>query len=218
VALAGHQLRITHTDGFPVAPADASALLIGMGERYDAVVTLGDGVFPLVAEPVGKAGLARALVRTGAGESPAPSYRPKELIAAPVTVGALQVRAGSALPRRDPDTVQDVWLSGSMRRYVWTINGRTYGDAEPLTIRQGRAGGLRVRNLTMMPHPLHVHGHTFQIGPAGGTGPRKDTVLVPAMGAVDVNLTADNPGKWMVHCHNAYHMEAGMMTRLDYVT
>jgi FtsP/CotA-like multicopper oxidase with cupredoxin domain len=70
----------------------------------------------------------------------------------------------------------------------------------------------------MMPHPLHVHGHTFQIGPAGGTGPRKDTVLVPAMGAVDVNLTADNPGKWMVHCHNAYHMEAGMMTRLDYVT
>ena len=83
VALAGHQLRITHTDGFPVAPADASVLLIGMGERYDAVVTLGDGVFPLVAEPVGKPGLARALVRTGAGESPAPSYRPQKLTAAP---------------------------------------------------------------------------------------------------------------------------------------
>jgi multicopper oxidase len=218
VALAGHQLRITHTDGFPVAPADASALLIGMGERYDAVVTLGDGVFPLVAEPVGKAGLARAMVRTGTGDAPAPSYSPKELTAAPLTIETLQVRAGNALPRRDPDTVQDLRLSGSMRRYVWTINGRTYDDAEPLTIRQGQAGRLRVRNLTMMPHPLHVHGHTFQIGPAGGNGPRKDTVLVPAMGAVDVNLTADNPGKWMVHCHNAYHMEAGMMTRLDYVT
>jgi multicopper oxidase len=115
VALAGHQFRITHTDGFPVAPADASALLIGMGERYDAVVTLGDGVFPLVARPVGKTGLARALVRTGAGESPAPSHQPKELIATPLTVGALQVRAGNALPRRDPDTVQDLRLSGSMR-------------------------------------------------------------------------------------------------------
>jgi FtsP/CotA-like multicopper oxidase with cupredoxin domain len=218
VALAGHQLRITHTDGFPVDPADASALLIGMGERYDAVVTLGDGVFPLVAEPVGKAGLATALVRTGTGDAPTPSYRPQELTAAPMTVGALQVRAGSALPRRDPDTVQGLRLSGSMRRYVWTINGRTYDDAEPLTIRQGQAARLRVRNLTMMPHPLHVHGHTFQIGPAGGTAPRKDTLLIPAMGAVDVNLTADNPGKWMVHCHNAYHMEAGMMTRLDYVT
>jgi FtsP/CotA-like multicopper oxidase with cupredoxin domain len=70
----------------------------------------------------------------------------------------------------------------------------------------------------MMPHPLHVHGHTFQIGPAGGSGPRKDTVLVPAMGAAEVDLTADNPGQWMVHCHNAYHAQAGMMTRLDYVT
>ena len=69
---------------------------------------------------------------------------------------------------------------------MWPINGRSYDDAEPLTIRQGQAARLRVRNLTMMPHPLHVHGHTFQIGPAGGTGPRKDTVLVPAMRAVDV--------------------------------
>lgn len=53
----------------------------------------------------------------------------------------------------------------------------------------------------MMSHPLHVHGHTFQLGPAGGTGPRKDTVLVPPMGAVSVDLVADNPGRWMVHCH-----------------
>jgi FtsP/CotA-like multicopper oxidase with cupredoxin domain len=218
VALAGHELRVTHTDGYPVTPVDAPVLLIGMGERYDALVTLGDGVFPLVAEPVGKAGLARALVRTGAGAVPAPSYRPNELAASPLPVGALQVGAGSALPRRDPDTVQDLRLSGSMMRYVWTINGRTYDDAEPLTIRQGQAGRLRISNTTMMPHPLHVHGHTFQIGPAGGNGPRKDTVLVPAMSAVDADVAAANPGTWMVHCHNAYHAEAGMMTRLDYVT
>ncbi|MEO8330349.1 MAG: multicopper oxidase domain-containing protein, partial [Candidatus Nanopelagicales bacterium] len=80
------------------------------------------------------------------------------------------------------------------------------------------AGQLRIRNGTMMPHPIHLHGHTFQLGRAGGIGPRKDTVLVPAMGAVDVDFAADNPGQWMVHCHNAYHAEAGMMTRLDYVT
>jgi multicopper oxidase len=218
VALAGHQLRITHTDGYPVTPVDASALLIGMGERYDAVVTLGDGVFPLVAEPVGKTGLARALVRTGAGTAPAPSHRPRDLAAVPLTVGAVQVKAGYALARRDPDTVQDLRLSSSMMQYVWTINGRTYDDAEPLTIRQGQAGRFRIANLTMMPHPLHLHGHTFQIGPAGGSGPRKDTILIPAMSAIEVDMTADNPGTWMIHCHNAYHMEAGMMTRLDYVT
>jgi len=218
VALAGHELSVTHTDGYPVQPVATSALRIGMGERYDAVVTLADGVFPLVAEPVGKSGLARALVRTGAGPAPAADFRPSELDGYPLTVDALRAGPGSALPARDPDTIQDVLLSGSMGPYVWTINGHTYDDTVPLTIRQGQAGRIRIRNHSMMPHPLHLHGHTFQLGAAGGTGPRKDTVLVPAMGAVSVDLAADNPGQWMVHCHNAYHAEAGMMTRLDYVT
>jgi FtsP/CotA-like multicopper oxidase with cupredoxin domain len=218
VALAGHDLTVTHTDGYPVEPVTTSTLSIGMGERYDAIVTLGDGVFPFVAEPVGKAGLARALIRTGAGRVPAPSWRPSELDGYPLTVEMLQSGPGIALPAADPDSVQDVVLSGSMTPYLWTINGQTYENTDPLMVKQGQATRLRIQNHSMMPHPLHVHGHTFQIGPAGGSGPRKDTVLVPAMGAVEVDLTADNPGQWMVHCHNAYHAEAGMMTRLDYLT
>ncbi len=218
VALGGHDLTVTHTDGYPVQPVTTSALRVGMGERYDAVVTLTDGVFPLVAEPVGKSGLARALVRTGAGPAPAVDVRPAELQGYPLTMDALRAAPGSALAAKDPDTVQDLLLSGSMGPYVWTINGRTYDDTVPLTIKQGQAGRLRIRNHSMMPHPLHLHGHTFQLGAAGGAGPRKDTVLVPAMGAVSVDLAADNPGQWMVHCHNAYHAEAGMMTRLDYLT
>ena len=105
-----------------------------------------------------------------------------------------------------------------MGPYVWTINGRTYDQTVPLTIRAGQAGRLRITNHSMMTHPMHLHGHTFQLGPAGGNGPRKDTVLVPPMGAVDVDFAATNPGTWMIHCHNAYHAEAGMMTRLDYTT
>ncbi len=216
VALAGHELTVTHTDGFPVVPVRTQVLRIGMGERYDAIVTLQDGVFPLVVEPVGKSGLARAVVRTGGGQVPPSSVRPEELAAFPLTVDVLTAAPGAALTRRDPDTVQDLRLAGSMASYVWTINGRTYDETEPLTIREGEAGRLKIRNATMMPHPVHVHGHTFQVGQAGGTGPRKDTVLVPAMGSVDVDLIADNPGAWMVHCHNAYHAEAGMMTRLEY--
>ena len=124
----------------------------------------------------------------------------------------------AALPAREPDSIQPVALSGSMAPYVWTINGTTYVDTTPLTIQSGQAGRLDISNMSMMSHPLHLHGHTFQIGGAGGTGPRKDTVLVPPMGAVSVDFAADNPGKWMVHCHNAYHAEAGMMTRLEYTT
>ena len=105
-----------------------------------------------------------------------------------------------------------------MAPYVWTINGGTHEHATPLTITQGQTGRLRIANLTMMSHPLHLHGHTFQLGDAGGTGARKDTLLIPPMGAAAVDFAANNPGQWMVHCHNAYHAEAGMMTRLDYTT
>src|SRR4029077_15682731 len=79
VALGGHQMTVTHTDGYPVASVRADALLIGMGERYDVQVTLYDGVFPLTALAEGKNATALALVRTGAGEPPPPAVRPAEL-------------------------------------------------------------------------------------------------------------------------------------------
>lgn len=217
VALGGHDLTVTHTDGYPVQAVTTSAVRIGMGERYDASVTLADGVFAVVAEPVGKRGLARALVRTGSGAAPSEADRPSQLDGYPLTADALRATDSARLPQREPDSVQDLLLSGSMAPYVWTINGRTYDETEPLTIREGEAGRLQIRNMSMMAHPLHVHGHTFQLGPAGGAGPRKDTVLLPPMGGVSVDLAATNPGSWMVHCHNAYHADAGMMTRLDYV-
>jgi len=219
VALADHQLRVTHTDGYPVRPVATSALRIGMGERYDAIVDLSDGAFALVAEPVGKPGLARAVVRTSrSAAAPPVTARPAELNRYPLNLGALQVSESAALPARDPDSLQNIALGGSMAPYVWTINGATHDHATPLTIRQGEAGRLRISNMSMMSHPVHLHGHTFQLGDAGGTGARKDTVLIPPMGAVNVDFAANNPGQWMVHCHNAYHAEAGMMTRLDYTT
>lgn len=217
VALAGHKLRVTHTDGYPVQPVDTMAVRIGMGERYDAIVTAADGVFPFVARPIGRTGLARALLRTGSGAAPPPGTLPAELDGRPLTADRLTVAPGAALPAARPDGVQQLLLGGSMTGYVWTINGRTFERTTPLRVRQGQTTRLRIRNATMMSHPIHVHGHAFQLGPAGGTGPRKDTILIPAMGGVDVDLLADNPGRWMIHCHNAYHAEAGMMTRLDYL-
>lgn len=217
VALGGHRLTVTHGDGFPVQAATTSALRIGMGERYDVVVTLGDGVFPLVALPYGKDGLARALVRTGSGEAPAVSAVPGELHDHALTSGTLRVAQGHALPAVEPTSTQELLLAGSMAPYVWTINGEPYESTVPLTIREGELTRINIRNMSMMSHPVHTHGHTFQLGAAGGSGARKDTVLVPPMGALSIDLLGDNPGRWMIHCHNVYHAEAGMMTRLEYV-
>ena len=99
------------------------------------------------------------------------------------------------------------------------INGRPYTDNQPLTIHQGQRARLTFANTTMMWHPMHLHGHTFQvIKPDGSPGPRKDTVIVQPMQTVAVDLVADNPGIWMLHCHNTYHQAAGMMTSLNYTT
>lgn len=214
VALAGHRLTVTHTDGFPVQQVVVDTLRIAMGERYDVVVALADGVFPLAAVPLGKAGTpARVLLRSGTASAPDAEARPTELTGRRLGPADLAPTDDVRLPDRSPDTVQDVVLAGDMATYRWTINGRTYADAVPLRVREGASARLRISNRSMMSHPVHLHGHTFAVR---GSGLRKDTLLVPAMTAVDVDLLADNPGAWMLHCHNAFHMEAGMMTRLDY--
>jgi len=219
VALGGHRMTVTHTDGFPIAPTDVDAVLLGMGERYDVVVTAGDGVFPLVASAEGKNARARALLSTGAGRAPDAAFTPKELTGRVGTVEMFTAAPQALLAPGNNDVALEALLSGSMMRYDWMINGRPYDRTVPLTVHEGQRATLTFTNRTMMWHPMHLHGHTFQvIKPDGGPGPRKDTVIVKPMQKVAVELVADNPGIWMLHCHNGYHMDAGMMTALDYVT
>lgn len=214
VALGGHRLRVTHTDGFAVEPQEVGALYLGMGERYDVTVTLEDGAFPFVAKPVGKTvgGQALAIVRTGSGAAPAPDAAPAEL-AGEVLIGSqLKPAASSRLPDRTPDATVQLSLQGAMKPYRWGINGAPYGQNTPLTVRAGQRLRIRASNMSMMTHPLHVHGHTFALS----SGLRKDTVLMAPMQGLILDLDADNAGDWMVHCHNAYHGEAGMMIALSY--
>ncbi|MGE0170736.1 multicopper oxidase family protein [Nocardioides sp.] len=212
VALGEHRLTITHTDGFPVQPQDTGAFYIGMGERYDALVTLGDGVFPLVAAPYGKEGQARALIRTSSGAAPDAAVHPAELDG-PILEGAdLQPSDASRLTAREPDSSHAVHLSGQMMPYQWAINGAPYGKNDPLMINEGDRVRLAMMNMTQMTHPMHVHGHTFALP----SGLRKDTVLVKPKSSLAVDVQADNPGDWMTHCHNIYHAEAGMMIALKY--
>ena len=219
VALAGHPMTVTHTDGYSVQPTEVDALLMGMGERYDVIVTAGDGVFPLVAMAEGKNSLARAILSTGAGTAPDPGFQPAELNGRLGTVDVFAATPADDLGSAKPDTTLNAELSGDMAKYDWKINGHTFADRQPLPIRQGQRASLTFNNTTTMWHPMHLHGHTFQvIKPDGSPGPRKDTIIVLPKQKVSVILVADNPGIWMLHCHNTYHQEAGMMTTLDYTT
>ena len=213
VALGEHRLTITHSDGFPVDPVTTDALLIGMGERYDVTVDLAHGVFPLVAAPEGKTGVGLAVVRTAAGTAPGPNV-PIPGLNRQVMVGSdLTAEAAVQLDGRDVDRRLDVVLRGSMMPYRWTINGATFPRSQPLEVGPGERIRLRLRNRSMMFHPVHLHGHTFGLV---DSGVRKDTVIVRPLRSLEVDLDADNPGQWALHCHNVYHAEAGMMTVLGY--
>lgn len=214
VALGGHRLSVTHTDGFPVQSRETGALYLGMGERYDATVTLSDGVFPFVAAPLGKEGQAMALVRTGGGGTPSPSARPAEL-RGPALVGAeLEPTDSARLEPRDLEERLPLAMTGQMNPYQWGFNGSPFGQHDPLMITAGQRVQLDAANQTMMAHPLHIHGHTFALP----NGLRKDTVMLAPMQSMALQLQADNPGDWAVHCHNIYHAETGMMTELKYRT
>ena len=218
-ALDRHRMSVTHTDGFPVDPVEVDQILIGMGERFDVAVTLSDGVFQFMASAEGKGGDsdARALVRTGAGAVPPVGHYPAGITGQLLDVSTLAAATGSALTERTPDREHVLVLAGDMSTYRWTINGKTYDQTDPLPVSQGERVRLRFQNRSMMWHPMHVHGHTLQLRNGAGIGPRKDTMAVLPMKEVVADLDATNPGQWMVHCHNVYHMEAGMMTRLSYI-
>lgn len=110
-------------------------------------------------------------------------------------------------------------LTGSMSPYRWTLDERTWAERRPLEVKEGQRVELEFMNHSMMAHPMHLHGHHFQVVEIGGkkvSGAVRDTVMVPSMGTVVVAFDADNPGRWLFHCHNLYHMATGMMSELVY--
>ncbi|MET9698784.1 multicopper oxidase domain-containing protein [Streptomyces sp. NPDC006529] len=217
IALGGHELTVTHTDGFPVEHAKTGSLLLGMGERYDVLVTAGDGVFPLtaLAEGKGAAASALALLRTGSGAAPTAATRPAELAGPPLTADRLRAAGSAALAARAPDRTVRIKLTGGMAAYDWAFDGEPYAPDRRHPVKAGERVRLEFNNSTTMWHPLHLHGHTFALGGQSG-GARKDTAAILPGATLTADFDADNPGLWMVHCHNVYHAEAGMMTVLGY--
>ena len=119
-------------------------------------------------------------------------------------------------PRR-PERRLDIHLTGNMERYMWSFDGVKMSERpEPLVFRQDERVRVRLINDTMMPHPIHLHGHFFEVVTGQpGRHPRKHTVNVLPGGVVTFDLTADAPGDWAFHCHVMMHMHAGMFRRVS---
>ena len=113
---------------------------------------------------------------------------------------------------RNPSRELDLHLTANMERYMWSFDGVKFSEgAEPIAFRHNERVRLNLINDTMMPHPIHLHGHFFEVVTGNpGHHPVKHTVNVLPGGKVSVDLTADALGDWAFHCHMMLHMMTGM--------
>ncbi|MFB6096131.1 MAG: multicopper oxidase family protein, partial [Haloferacaceae archaeon] len=209
--LAGHRLHVSHVDGRPVEPVEVDEFVFGPGERYDAVVEMdAPGTWALLAGAVGGAEPpARVVVRYAGheGEPRTPDWGSGRRL----QYGWLRAREPMPVSG-SPDRIYDLTLSRASGSYAWLIDGQAYPNADPLDVREGEHVRFRMTNHSPVTHPMHLHGHFFRVGDA-----LMDTVRVPGhMGQVSIDFRADNPGNWLFHCHNLYHLASGMARVVRY--
>lgn len=110
-------------------------------------------------------------------------------------------------------------LTGNMNRYIWSMNGVPLSETDKINIKGNQVTRITLNNLTMMHHPMHLHGHFFRvINKNGEYSPLKHTVNVPPMQEVTIEFYGSEYGDWFFHCHILYHMMGGMARVISYDT
>ena len=215
--------RLIAVDGTLVQPIAGRRFPVNVAQRLDIVLAIprATAAYPLLATVEGERD--RTGIVLAAGKAPIARIAAQAPTAAPEITMELEkrLRAAEPLKPRKPDRVHNIDLTGEMSKYIWSINGVAWNpQVPPLLVAKGERVALVMTNSTGMPHPMHLHGHRFQVVEIEGvglSGAVRDTVRIPPGQRVIVVFDADNPGTWAFHCHMLYHMEAGMFQTFRYV-
>jgi len=210
-------------DGFEITPIRGRSFPIATAQRLDIRVSIppGPGAYPVLAQLEGDRRQTGVVLVAGKGTV----ARVPDLAAAASPALTLDLerslRATKPLAQRKADRVHTLNLTGEMAGYIWSINNVVWNkDVPPLAVAKGERVELVFVNQTPMSHPMHLHGHEFQVVDIDGyrfSGAVRDTILVPPNRRVTVAFDANNPGYWALHCHLLYHLDAGMFTTIRYV-
>jgi FtsP/CotA-like multicopper oxidase with cupredoxin domain len=210
----------TAVDGNSIAPVSGTRFPLAMGQRIDIRIRLpkAQGAWPILAMREGAPERTGFVLATQAGTVRGIAT------AGDATTGPLDLeleaglRAAQPLTTRAADRQENLTLGGDMATYAWTLSRAADAD-QPLAVRAGERIEVTMSNQSMMGHPMHLHGHHFQVVAIDGrrlAGAVRDTVWIPPQRAVTIAFDADNPGTWAFHCHHLYHMASGMMTTATY--
>jgi FtsP/CotA-like multicopper oxidase with cupredoxin domain len=214
------------TDGMAVNPVSGSLFPLAIAQRIDVRVQLPhDGTFPILAlreYATQQAGIILATPGAPIRKLPLRNATPAAMLNLELES---KLAAAQPLAARPVDQSFDLHLRGNMAKYEWPINGVVFDVAHPqgqkaqVTVKRGQRIAIRFINETAMAHPMHLHGHSFQVIGINGKsfqGALRDTVLVPAKTTVTVAFDANNPGIWYLHCHVLWHLAAGMAVLVQY--
>lgn len=216
----GHlRAALVAVDGKPIQPRAGWRVGLAMGQRADILLEVPreGGAFPILALREGareRAGLVLATPGASIARIPLLGEKPAEAFDA---TQEMRLQAARSLPVRPADAALHVSLDGAMAPYTWAIDDRPWGRHKALEVKGGDRIELTMENRSMMAHPMHLHGHVFQVVQIGDrrlAGAVRDTVHVPAHQRVVITFEAGESARWMFHCHHMPHLAAGMMTEL----
>ncbi len=212
------EARLIAVDGHDVQPVAGRHFGMAMDQRLDIELDLpGAGAFPILALREGARDQTGLILATPGAKVPrlaaladtaSPAFdtdRGQESI----------LRAANPLAARSATNTPILMPLGAMQPYVWTNNGQTWATHQPVTAKSGERIEIVFHNMSMMGHPMHLNGHSFQVVDTGSSrfaGALRDTVFVPPMGVVTVALDAGEAASWMLNCHHMPHLVTGMMT------
>ncbi len=230
IKIPGAKLKIVTVDGNYVKPLIVNSIKIGPGETYNVLVKIKQKrPYIVYAESLDKVGAAYGVLLTAPHQHfslasvkpfPNPPMRyMKKIKTAKQTVTKYQ-HLQSPTKTNNPDQpvhVINMALTGNMYRYIWSINGKTGYKAKPVKLHPGWRYRIIFVNKTLMSHPMHIHGHWFILRNGHGAhDPLLHTVNVKPLSTVVTDFVANENGQWFFHCHNLYHLEAGMFRILRY--
>jgi len=210
----GHPLTVIASDGMPLKPIEVDNLWVGSGERYDVLLKADGSGSQWIRGVTGDGNEIRGVLHYAGSPDTMPEMTPVAWGPRMLTLPQMHALRPEKFPT---DGVKEMYIhaGGSMRPYMWSINGQVYPKADPIVLSNNEEIRMIFTNTTGMSHPFHLHGHSFRVlGKPGELNlvdpPLKDTVMVPAHEDLVIQWTASNRGNWFFHCHIAWHMAAGM--------
>src|SRR5262245_59774383 len=215
------EAELLAVDGKAVRPIKGNFLQLGVAQRLDlkVIIPKEGGSYPILAQGEGTKLLCGVVLSTKGASVPKLSLTSSTSTAALDNTQEKRLQARNPLSNRPIDRTLSAALGGNMATYVWTINGAAYPNRNSLDIRMGQRVGIAFTISTKMGHPMHLHGHDFQVVEIDGekiSGALRDTLMVPPNSKMTVAFDADNAGVWPLHCHLLYHLDTGMFTVVKY--